>query len=98
MNFNDKQRKHICTNPGTKTIGFCPLNITALEKMTGEEAKLELRKWIAADAVRNPPVDENDKERFRARLLEATLSDRPFASYCGGCLEPFVLIFPERIG
>jgi len=100
MTIKHEQPNHRCINTGNRTIGFCALNVSAMEELfnrnaTGEEVKSQLREWIAADAATNPLIDADSEKGYRQGLLKATLSNNPFAIYCGLCLEPMVLISPE---
>jgi hypothetical protein len=43
------------------TVGFCPLDVPAMEKMNSEDtppdvARAEVKKWIISDAIKKPPV------------------------------------------
>jgi len=80
------------------TVGFCPLDFAAMEKMNSEDmptdvARAEVKKWIMIDAIKKPPVSVDE---FDVEVLNAIHRNQPFAIYCGGCFEPLELIHPVR--
>ena len=90
---------HTCMASRDATVGFCPLDVPAMEKMNSEDtpsdvARAELKKWIMIDAIKKPPVSVDE---FDVEVLNAIHRNQPFAIYCGGCFEPLELIHPVEV-
>jgi len=94
----DDLPKHRCGAPGKPWLAVAPLDPAIMDAMvtidtsTGE-ANAQLKTLIAAAAAKNPNPTEPVGERIQAFML----ADIPFVMYCGLCLAPICVIYPEQM-
>jgi len=94
----DDLPKHECSKTGSPWLGFAALDFDVMKQLvernaSKEEIGAQVNTSIEADATKNPNPTELEDQRFRAAIL----SNKPFAIYCGRCLELVCLIHPKAM-